>query len=227
MKIIETRRICAKNSVFVPDSSCSQLVRFVQLLREWNARLNLISRKDVDNIWEAHILHSLSIALEHTFPEKSSVLDLGSGGGLPGIPLKIVRPDLALTMLDATRKKTDAVQAMVTDLGLKNVNVVWGRAEDREVETKLEKSFDVVVARAVAALQDLAKWSLHLVRATAHRQSPGPHLISLKGGNIDDELRRTKKLSFVKDVRAKDLTFNGAETIPGTEKKIVFVSFDI
>ena len=223
-KTVEIRRICAKNGVILNDRMCEQLMHYVQRLEEWNAKINLISRRDVGNVWEAHILHSLAVVFEHRLRERNSILDLGSGGGLPGLPVKIVRPDLSLTMLDATRKKVEAVRSIVSSLGLDEAEVVWRRAEDPAVRKQLNKKFDVVIARAVAPLQDLAKWSKPFVRSSSHASEPS--LIALKGGALDDEMRRVRSLGFVKEVRSKDLTFNGAEMVPGVEKKIVFVYFE-
>ena len=224
-QILKIRRICAKNSIFLSDQASDGLVAYARLLREWNAKINLVSRRDVDNLWDAHILHSMSILFECDVPENTIILDLGSGGGLPGIPIKLVRPDLNITLLDATRKKVDAVQSMITDLSLTNIYVQWGRAEDKGTIATLSKRFDIIIARAVAPLEDLVRWSRPFYRTGDERPSGVPWLITLKGGNLDDEIDHVRRRGGVKDVRAKELTFAGAENIPGTEKKIVSVFF--
>lgn len=227
VKAIEIRRICSKNGVFLNNEQLSGLAQFVQLVREWNSKLNLISRRDLENIWESHILHSLSIVFEQDLPIGGKVLDLGTGGGFPGIPLKIVRPDLLLTLLDATRKKSEAVASMVEEIGLRQTTVVWGRGEEASIIARLAGAFDRIVARAVAPLPDLVKWSRPLLRPDNADDPQGPKLIALKGGNLEAEVRGVRGLSYVREVRTKDLTFSGAETIPGVEKKIVTVFFDL
>ncbi len=223
--MIEIRRILAKNGVFASDDQLSLLGQFVGLLREWNKRVNLVSRRDVDNVWEAHILHSLGLLLEVSIPKSARVLDLGSGGGLPGIPISIIRPDLKVTMIDATRKKIGAVEAMVAQLGIKDAATVWGRVEEKKTIQQLAGRFDMIVARAVAALPDLVAWSYPLISATSLDQVTSPHLVTLKGGDLNDEIGKVGSSALVRDVRAKDLTFHGAEAIPGVRKQIVTVHF--
>ena len=220
---IEIRRICAKNAIILDDTASSRLIRFAQLLREWNAKLNLISRKDMDNLWDAHVLHSLSILFEINIPQSARILDLGTGGGLPGVPLKIVRPDLDMTLLDATRKKVDAVREMISGVGCANLHTQWGRAEDAAVTAALGRSFDVVVARAVAPLADLIRWSGPFIDRGADRPRELPHLVALKGVNLAGEVDQVYSRKLATEVRSKALTFAGSERIPGTEKKIVSV----
>lgn len=225
LKAIEIRRICSKNGTFLKDRSEALLKDYVRMLRGWNSKVNLVSRKDTDNLWEAHILHSLSILFEVSLPDGCSIIDLGTGGGLPGIPIKIVRPDISLTLLDATRKKTVVVEEIVENLEMEEVSVVWGRAEDPAIAARLSGQFDVVVTRAVAPLPQLIRWSYPMVRKERRGGQNTPHLIALKGGALEAELASVRELSHVKKVRSKDLTFSGAENIPGVEKKIVTVHF--
>ena len=140
------------------------LQEYVDRLLWWNARINLISRQDTAHLAERHILHSLSIAKLIRFPEGSRILDLGTGGGLPGIPLAICFPNCAFTLIDGRGKKITAVQSMVSDLRLKNVNAIHTRAEDFKGE------FDFVVARAVASMAELWNWAKPMF---GDPQSPG------------------------------------------------------
>ncbi len=131
-------RICRDNGLPLSDDQVDLLRRYVELLREWNAKINLISRRDEENIWWSHILHSLSILFFVTPGEGMRLLDLGTGGGLPGIPLAILRNDLHITMLDSIRKKTVAVQDMLDKLSLPAARVEDGkggraRGEERMV----------------------------------------------------------------------------------------------
>ena len=150
------------------------------LYREWNAKINVISRKDIDNVYEHHVLHSMAIAkyletvpgLEEAFA-KADVLDLGTGGGFPGIPLAILYPEARFTLCDSVNKKTIVAQAVSQALGLENVQVVNARAES------LGRNFDFVVSRAVASLTDFYPW-------VKGRYNQG--ILYLKGGDVNEEI---------------------------------------
>ena len=150
------------------------------LYREWNAQINVISRKDIDNVWEHHVLHSLAIARYlQTVPglydefAGSTVLDLGTGGGFPGIPLAILFPSAHFVLCDSVGKKTIVASAVASSLGLQNVEVVNARAES------LPQTFDFVVSRAVASLVDFYPW----VKGKFHRG-----ILYLKGGDVVPEI---------------------------------------
>lgn len=151
-----------------------------ELYREWNAKINVISRKDIDNVYEHHVLHSLAIAkyletvpgLEESFAT-GEILDLGTGGGFPGIPLAILYPDARFTLCDSVGKKTIVAQAVAQALKLDNVQVVNARAES------LGRQFDFVVSRAVASLPDFFPW-------VKGRYNNG--ILYLKGGDVNEEI---------------------------------------
>jgi 16S rRNA (guanine527-N7)-methyltransferase len=150
------------------------------LYREWNAKINVISRKDIDNVYEHHVLHSLAIAkyletvpgLEESFAS-GEILDLGTGGGFPGIPLAILYPQARFTLCDSVGKKTIVAQAVAQALKLDNVQVVNARAES------LGRQFDFVVSRAVASLPDFFPW-------VKGRYNKG--ILYLKGGDVNEEI---------------------------------------
>ena len=150
------------------------------LYREWNAKINVISRKDIDNVYEHHVLHSMAIAkyletipgLEEKFAT-GDILDLGTGGGFPGIPLAILYPEARFTLCDSVNKKTIVAQAVAQALGLENVQVVNARAES------LGRSFDFVVSRAVASLTDFYPW----VKGRFNDS-----ILYLKGGDVNEEI---------------------------------------
>ena len=161
------------------DEEVTKLARYVSLLLEWNAKINLISRKDTGNVIVKHIIPCLSIIRVTTFKRYDRVLDIGTGGGLPGIPLAIVNPHCNFVLLDSIKKKTVAVEDMVEKLCLKNVEVVNDRAEN------IHKKFDKIVARAVTNLGDFLLYASKLVK------TPG-RIFYLKGGDFAGDLKNIK-----------------------------------
>jgi 16S rRNA (guanine527-N7)-methyltransferase len=157
-----------KNSAFLKDNlktiipkithpQIAQLEKFSESLREWNQRYNLISRKEVDHIWENHILPSLIPLTLLEFPKGCWLLDIGSGGGFPAIPLKIARPDLQMLLVDSVRKKTLFLQKIIFDLQLKNIAIKKERIESLNDPIFMGK-FDIITARAVADISRLVEW---------------------------------------------------------------------
>lgn len=171
------------------EQQLTQLRSLDALYREWNEKINVISRKDIDGLYEKHVLHSLSIAAAFEFPAKSQVLDLGTGGGFPGIPLAIFFPEVEFCLVDSIAKKLKVVDAVAMAIGLQNVKTQHGRAEEIR-----NRRFDYVVSRAVAPLKDLWHWSKPLL-ATKTRNpapdAPGPGLICLKGGDLALEIQES------------------------------------
>jgi 16S rRNA (guanine527-N7)-methyltransferase len=237
VSLFEFRRIVRANGLDVTEEQFTLLERYVGLLLDWNGKINLVSRRDQENVWFAHMLHSVSPWFFVELAPGLRILDLGTGGGLPGIPLAILRPDLRLTLLDSIRKKTDAVRQMAGALGLANVEVVVGRAEDVGREGAHRHTYDVVVARAVARLSNLTKWSRPFLKqgdsspagtvpsggvSSARIRIDGPCLLTLKGGDLSGEVRE----AAVRDakVRVVLLVFPGGEQIGLEEKKLLIVT---
>lgn len=168
-------------SDFTPGQ-VEQLQALDGLYREWNEKINVISRKDIDSLYEKHILHSLSIAATVELPDGLQVLDLGTGGGFPGIPLAIFFPEVKFHLVDSIGKKIKVVQAVAEGLGLKNVTTAHSRVEDIK-----NRKFDLVVSRAVAPLGDLWRWSKPLLKKAGANGGPNG-LICLKGGDLTQEI---------------------------------------
>ncbi len=171
---------------YFPDLTPEQKQQFAQLLplyREWNAKINVISRQDVDNLEIRHILHSLAIAKIFPFKPGARLLDLGTGGGFPGIPLAILLPEVQFTLVDGTGKKITVVREIAQALDLKNVTSRHARAED----LKMFGTFDYVISRAVAPLDKLMNWSFKLLKKKQVNAYPNG-LIALKGGKIESEI---------------------------------------
>ena len=158
-----------------------QLSELDPLYREWNSRINVISRKDIDNIFLHHVLHSLAIAKVISFAKNTRILDVGTGGGFPGIPLAILFPLCNFTLVDSIGKKVTVANEVATSLGLTNVKTIKARAEE------LEGEFDFVVTRAVAPLPTIHNWVRKLILPGGLNQLPNG-IIALKGGDLKEEL---------------------------------------
>jgi 16S rRNA (guanine(527)-N(7))-methyltransferase RsmG len=221
------------------DEQLRQLEEYAARLLEWNKKINLISRRDEENFWSRHILHCLSLVFKAEIPERVKILDLGTGGGLPGIVLKIVRPDLLFTLLDSTQKKINVVKELIGSLGLDGVDAVWGRAEDLGKQREYTGRYDAVVARAVGPLKDLVRWSYPFIKkgAGAKGDSKGhtiestrkqiytPALVAFKGGDIDNEVGQIRNEPNIGPITTIELTLKGSTQLDDRDKKIVVVEY--
>lgn len=167
-----------------------QLTALEHLYKEWNEKINVISRKDIDSLYEKHVLHSLSIAAAFDFQPGMEVIDIGTGGGFPGIPLAIFFPQTTFHLVDSIGKKLKVIAGVRDATGLNNVTTQHIRAEEIK-----GRKFDVAVSRAVAPLKDLWTWARPLLRKSSTRQAqppadqPAPSgLICLKGGDLAAEI---------------------------------------
>ncbi|MEJ7588829.1 MAG: 16S rRNA (guanine(527)-N(7))-methyltransferase RsmG [Ferruginibacter sp.] len=162
-----------------------------QIYTEWNEKINVISRKDVESFYAHHVLHSLAIATQFNFAPGLQVMDLGTGGGFPGIPLAIFFPDTQFHLVDSINKKLKVVMEVAAATGLKNVTTQHCRAE--EIKTR---KFDTIVSRAVAPLSDLWRWSKPLLKKDAGTGE----LICLKGGDLAREIHESNCRPFIMEV---------------------------
>lgn len=174
---------------YFPDLSQEQKEQFARLKEEyafWNEQINVISRKDLDNFYERHVLHSLGIAKVMPFADNSKILDIGTGGGFPGVPLAILFPKCTFTLVDSIGKKIKVVNEVSQALGLKNVTGIHERAE------KINDQFDFIVSRAVTSMPDFLKWTKDkFLKQQKNALQNG--ILYLKGGDLTDELRTVKK----------------------------------
>lgn len=168
------------------EEQFSKLERLTELYEEWNDQINVISRKDIHNIVERHILHSLSILKFINFKPGTLILDLGTGGGLPGLPLAIALPDVNFMLVDGTGKKIKVVNEIISDLGISNATGKSSRAEE------MKEKFDFVLARGVTTLDKLIGWTRRVIKKHPNNALPNG-LIAYKGGNINTELNLLNK----------------------------------
>ena len=191
------------------DFQIGQLSKLKGIYQYWNSKINVISRKDIENIYVRHILHSLVIAKFIKFRKGTTILDLGTGGGFPGIPLSIIFPDSNFILVDSIKKKLIVVEEVIKELELKNVKYKWSRAEN------LNYSYDFLVTRAVAKMPLLVKWSKGKFNKTSSNQIPNG-IIALKGGDIKDELVDIKEKKIVDIKNIFDVNYF-------CDKKIIYV----
>jgi 16S rRNA (guanine527-N7)-methyltransferase len=152
------------------------------LYKDWNSKINVISRKDIESLYLKHVLHSLAIAAVIQFEKGTQIIDIGTGGGFPGIPLAIFFPDVQFHLVDSIAKKLKIVDAVTASIGLTNVTTQHTRAEDIK-----NRQFDFVVSRAVAPIKDLWNWGYKLIKK-GHKQELSNGLICLKGGDLAQEI---------------------------------------
>jgi len=198
---------------YFPDFSEAQVKQFsllVEKYKEWNSKINVVSRKDIDNVFERHILHSLAIAKFFSFKKGVKVLDVGTGGGLPGIPLAIAFPNAQFHMIDGTQKKIKVVDDIISALGLKNATCDAARSEE------MKETFNFVTSRAVTAFPRFVEMTKHCIsRENLHSKKNG--IIYLKGGDFEEEMEPFKK-------RAK--IFNISDVFEGEfyeTKKVIYL----
>jgi 16S rRNA (guanine527-N7)-methyltransferase len=198
---------------YFPDLTEQQRRQFAELFalyQEWNEKINVISRKDIDNLYVNHVLHSLGIAKVISFNPGASVLDVGTGGGFPGIPLAILFPQAHFHLVDSIGKKITVVKAVADSLGLKNVTADHIRAE------QVKGKFDFIVSRAVTRLKEFYGWIQNKTKPEGiHSMDNG--ILYLKGGDLEEELAELKKLHQVFDLS----DYFGEEFFE--TKKVVFV----
>ncbi|MDR1645951.1 MAG: 16S rRNA (guanine(527)-N(7))-methyltransferase RsmG [Tannerellaceae bacterium] len=177
------------------DAQKQQYAALYDLYAEWNAKINVISRKDIDNLYLRHVLHSLGIVRMLRFSDHSSVMDIGAGGGFPGIPLAIFFPRVHFHLVDSIGKKIKVAQAVSEAVGLQNVSFRHGRAEEEK------QHFDFVVSRAVMPLSDLVRTVAPNIKQ--HQQNALPNgLICLKGGELQHEVQPFRRKAVMIELSA-------------------------
>lgn len=175
---------------YFSDFTAQQLQQFAALealYNDWNSKINVISRKDIEGLYEKHVLHSLAIAAAFELPAGSTVIDIGTGGGFPGIPLAIYFPEVTFHLVDSIGKKLKVVESIAGELNLTNITVQHTRAEEIK-----NRKFDFAVSRAVAPLGELWKWAKPLLKRSLQEDAKlQPGLICLKGGDLSKEIQES------------------------------------
>ncbi len=181
---------------YFPELSKEQYEKFrrlEELYRFWNGKINVISRKDMENFYERHVLHSLAIHKIIEFQKGSTVLDIGTGGGFPGVPMAIVCPECKFVLLDSIGKKLKVVNEIAYELRVDNIKTLHARSED------IEGQFDYIISRAVTDLPAFLKMSAHLINSDQNRSHKG--IYYLKGGEIAQEIIKLNRKAHTYDIK--------------------------
>ncbi|MEO5929971.1 MAG: 16S rRNA (guanine(527)-N(7))-methyltransferase RsmG [Candidatus Kapaibacterium sp.] len=219
MDATEFWSICSANGMALSREQMAQFERYAGDLIYWNEKVNLISRRDIEHVWLHHILHSVSIAFTGELPKSGKVLDIGTGGGLPGIPLKILNPKFDITLLDSIAKKVQTVGMMAGHITVHGLRAIRQRAEELPNDPKLKGPYDLIVSRATAPLVDLMKWSRPVLKNTGK-------ILTLKGGALTEEIRQAQTKFPDAEITVIDLRVRGADWFELEEKRLVRVRWE-
>ncbi|MCA0151842.1 16S rRNA (guanine(527)-N(7))-methyltransferase RsmG [Winogradskyella vincentii] len=165
------------------DSQIQQFEALEALYKDWNSKINVVSRKDIDELYLKHVLHSLGIAKVIEFKDKTSILDVGTGGGFPGVPLAILFPNCQFHLVDSINKKLKVIDAIAEAIELKNIRTTHSRVE------AIDETYDFIVSRAVTAMPEFTKWVKGKI-AKKQKNSLKNGILYLKGGDLTDELKQ-------------------------------------
>lgn len=208
----QLRRFLIEELNITGENIINRFSFYNDLILDLNKKINLISRKQ-ENI-EKNILDSVFFLTKHRFKGNENIIDVGTGGGFPGIPLKILYPELKLTLLDSTKKKIIVVNEIITAMGLNNADAVWGRAEEKSKEPEFKGKYDIVITLAVSALGNIYKWCRDFLKKDGY-------ILCLKGGDISDELKAISKLKTKTDIDVIEFTYNNFRDILPYKKAVI------
>jgi 16S rRNA (guanine527-N7)-methyltransferase len=189
-------------SKYFPDLTDHQTEQFkllYDLYVDWNSKINVVSRKDIESLYEKHVLHSLAIAKYIQFEKGTKILDIGTGGGFPGIPLAILFPDTEFTLCDSVAKKIKVAEEISKGIGLNNTDFVVGRVEN------LKEEFHFILSRAVAPMETLYRWTQDYIAEDCFNSKLNGYLL-LKGGDLNEEIKELKCLNAKLYVQTADLS---------------------
>jgi 16S rRNA (guanine527-N7)-methyltransferase len=226
---IKFQKILKRHLPHINDEQIALLEKYEELLAEWNKKINLVSRKDDENIWSRHIIGSIAFLFQFALIEEGSIIDIGTGGGLPGIPMAILYPNSRVFLIDSIQKKITAVDDMIKTLGLNNAGAFCGRAEELSRKKEFQGTYDYIVSRAVAPMRDIVKWGKPFLRASnnpAIIESNGSRVLQkglflfLKGGDLADEISYARVKFKPREIQNFELPL--IEEIPDvTDKRLI------
>jgi 16S rRNA (guanine527-N7)-methyltransferase len=198
-----------------PNNHINDFTAYENLLLNWNKKINLISRKS-ESI-EDHILNSVFFLSKYKLDEIKSIADIGTGGGFPGIPLKILYPDLKVVLIDSIQKKVNVLNDIIEKMNLKNIEAVYGRAEEISQRDEFKNKYDIVISKAVSNLSNLYTWGNGFLNETGK-------MLCIKGGDIEKELSELNKLRY--NFNAEVINFDHDKKYGIEDKKLVVIDLD-
>lgn len=202
------------NGVVLDAGQREMMKRYIDELIYWNGKVNLVSRKDEENIYEKHILHSLAISKYVEIAPKSYCMDIGTGGGLPGIPVAIANPEIRMTLVDSISKKAKLTDMFAKHTGLRDIGAICSRAEELAQKKEFAGKFDYIMARGVARIERLVEWTAPLLKKS------GKWLL-LKGGDLSEEIAEAKKRFPALEVQETGIDMFGFPAFKSEEKKLL------
>ncbi|MFM7157714.1 MAG: 16S rRNA (guanine(527)-N(7))-methyltransferase RsmG [Bacteroidota bacterium] len=220
MDPLEFWTLCNANGILLTREQMETFERFHDELIYWNEKVNLISRKDIDNIWIRHFMHSLSIVKADIIQSKSTCLDVGCGGGFPGIPVGIARPDLSVTMVDSIAKKMKLTAMFADHTGQRNFKTIVSRMEDIAKDKSQQQRYDHIIARAVAPIISLIQWTKPLLK------KDGSYIL-LKGGDLTSEILEAQQAFPSLIIKEYPINWIGVHWFTTEEKKIIHCYFQL
>ncbi|MFP4369029.1 MAG: 16S rRNA (guanine(527)-N(7))-methyltransferase RsmG [Candidatus Kapaibacterium sp.] len=218
MDLTEFWTLCSSNEIILEYEQLVQIERFHDEVIYWNSKVNLISRQDEERLLENHILHCLAILKHLNIPQKSWCADIGTGGGFPGIPLTIARPDLRMFLIDSIAKKVKITALLAKHTGIRNISAVRARAEEYMREKENLKKFDFIFARAVARTEKLVGW----IRPGIKKDGK---IVLLKGGDLDEEIKEASEKYDMFSFTLKPLNLFGYDNFVKEDKKIIIAEY--
>jgi len=216
MDLTEFWTIASGNGIVLDKEQLERIERYAKELVYWNKQVNLISRKDEENVLENHILHSISLLKYIEVPAKSRCLDIGTGGGLPGIPIAIAAGNISMLLIDSIAKKIKITNMLAKHTGLRNIEAISMRVENLAQNDKYFEYFDFIFARAVTKISDLLTWSMPIAKKNAN-------FVFYKGGDISEELNTAMKKFPSLNFNVMNIDFFGYPKFKEDDKKIVYI----
>mgnify|MGYP000078052901 CR=1 FL=1 len=214
MDLVEFWTKCAINGIVLDEEQREQLKRYHQEMLYWNKQVNLISRKDEENFLEKHLFHSLSVLKYVDIPEKSKCMDVGTGGGLPGLPIAVAAKHIEMTLVDSIKKKVNITRIFAQHTTLRNLKVINARVEELADFPDYKNKMDFIFARGVASIKDLVTWTKPMLKKN------GKYVL-LKGGDLTEEITEAVEAFPSLRVEEKLIKFIGYDYFEKEEKKIL------
>ncbi|MBL7998216.1 MAG: 16S rRNA (guanine(527)-N(7))-methyltransferase RsmG [Candidatus Kapabacteria bacterium] len=218
MEPLELWTLCSANGIILDKDQIEGLFRYAKELVYWNQQVNMISRRDEENVFVRHIIHSLTLLTIADIRQNARCLDIGTGGGLPGIPIKLARPDVRMTLTDSITKKVKMTEMFAKHTGLKGIEAKNIRVEELANDKQYIGSFDVIMARAVAPISELVTWTFKLLK-------PKGSYVFLKGGDLTEEIADARRIYPNLDIEEHLITWRSVPWFEQEEKKVILAQF--